>query len=265
MDCSMFLLKQVRRKRIRSQTFPSAWLLILEKNVPLYRRLPDADKHELQEHIEVFLAEKHFEGAGGLKMNDEIKVTIAAQACMLLLHRKTDYYPGLLSIIVYPHEYIARHTQWDEIGLVSEGPQVRLGESSRRGAVVLAWDHVRAGATDIHDCHNVVFHEFAHELDAEDGSVDGAPALPRRSMYLAWARVLGREYERLRRDAARGSRTLLDRYGATNPAEFFAVATECFFTNSIRMKEILPELYEELRLYYQQDPAGLIAPNGRGH
>jgi Mlc titration factor MtfA (ptsG expression regulator) len=258
----MFLLKRARRRRIRARPFPSNWREILEKNIPFYGQLPREDKKELEGHIQVFLTEKHFEGAGGLKMNDEIRVTIAAQACVLLLHRETDYYPGLFSIIVYPHEYIARRIEWDATGVVIEDLQPRLGESSRRGAVVLAWDHVRADATDIHDCRNVVFHEFAHQLDAEDGSVDGAPALPRRSMYIAWARVLEREYERLRRDAARGNRTLLDQYGATNPAEFFAVATECFFTNSIRMKRVHPELYEELRLYYQQDPARLVAPNG---
>jgi hypothetical protein len=258
----MALFKEARRRRIRARVFPSDWLLILKKNVPLYRRLPDGDKQELEGHIQVFLAEKHFEGAGGLKMSDEIRVTIAAQACILLLHRKTDYYPGLFSIIVYPHEYVARHIEWDETGVVIEGVQSRLGESWRRGAVVLAWDHVRAGAADIHDCHNVVFHEFAHQLDAEDGSVDGSPALPRRSMYITWARILGKEYEDLRKNATHGNRTLLDRYGATNPAEFFAVATECFFKNPVQMKRRHPELYEELRLYYEQDPAGLVEPGG---
>jgi len=251
----MFSLREYRRRRLRKQPFPQEWEEILARNIPRYKHLSPQDREELNGHIQVFLAEKRFEGAAGLTMTDEIRVTIAAQACMLLLHRRTDYYPGLSSIIVYPHEYVARHTERASGGLVREGPQVRLGESSPRGAVVLSWDHVRAGASDVHDCRNVVFHEFAHQLDAEDGRVDGAPPLPQRSMYIAWARIWGQEYESLREKAARGNRTLLDRYGATNPAEFFAVATECFFQRPKRMKTEHPELYEELKAYYRQDPA----------
>ncbi len=251
----MFSLREFCRRRLRNQPFPQGWEEILARNIPRYKHLSASDREELNGHIQIFLAEKRFEGAAGLTMTDEIRVTIAAQACMLLLHRRTDYYPGLSSIIVYPHEYVTRHTERASGGLVREGPQVRLGESSPRGAVVLSWDHVRAGASDVHDCRNVVFHEFAHQLDAEDGRVDGAPLLPLQSMYIAWARILGAEYESLREKAARGNRTLLDRYGATNPAEFFAVATECFFQRPTRMKAEYPELYEELRGYYRQDPA----------
>lgn len=251
----MFLPREFRRRRLRNQQFPQEWEEILARNIPQYKHLSAQDREELQGHIQVFLAEKRFEGAAGLVITDEIRVTIAAQACMLLLHRKTDYYPGLSSIIVYPHEYVARHAERAFGGLVREGPQVRLGESSPRGAVVLSWDHVRAGASDVDDCRNVVFHEFAHQLDAEDGRVDGAPPLSQRSMYIAWARIWGQEYESLREKAARGHRTLLDRYGATNPAEFFAVATECFFQRPMRMKAEHPELYEELKGYYRQDPA----------
>jgi len=251
----MFLPRESRRRRLRNQRSPRKWEEILARNIPRYKHLSASDREELQGHIQIFLAEKRFEGAAGLVITDEIRVTIAAQACMLLLHRDTDYYPGLSSIIVYPHEYVAHRTERDPGELVREGPQVRLGESSSRGAVVLSWDHVRAGASDVDDCRNVVFHEFAHQLDAEDGRVDGAPLLPLRSMYIAWARILGAEYEKLRGKAARGQETLLDRYGATNPAEFFAVATECFFQRPKRMKAEHPELYEELKGYYRQDPA----------
>ena len=251
----MFLPIEYRRRRLLNRPFPQEWEEILVRTIPRYKHLSVSDRKELQGHIQIFLAEKRFEGAAGLTMTDEIRVTIAAQACMLLLHRRTDYYPGLSSIIVYPHEYVARHTERASGGLVREGPQVRLGESSPRGAVVLSWDHVRAGASDVHDCRNVVFHEFAHQLDAEDGRVDGAPPLPQRSMYIAWARILGAEYEKLRGKAARGQEALLDRYGAASPAEFFAVATECFFQKPKRMRAEHPELYEELKAYYQQDPA----------
>jgi len=229
---------------------------VLERNVPIYGRLSDADRTELQGHVQVFLAEKRFEGAGGLTITDEIRVTIAAHACVLLLHRSTDYYPGLYTIIVYPGAYVTGRTEREPMGIVTERTETRLGESSPRGAVVLSWNAVEAAASDVGDCRNVVLHEFAHQLDAEDGSVGGAPALSDRSRYVAWARILGREYERLRRDAFRGRSTVLDHYGATSPAEFFAVATECFFTRPGLLKARHPELYAELKGYYRQDPAG---------
>lgn len=247
-------LRERRRSRLRQRPFPEEWEAILERNVPLYQKLPEADRSELKGHIRVFLAEKRFEGAGGQAITDGIRVTIAAHACVLLLHRATDYYPGLYTIIVYPGVYVAARTVREPMGIVTERTDTRLGESSPRGAVVLSWDAVEAAASDVGDCRNVVLHEFAHQLDGEDGSVEGAPALSDRSRYVAWARILGREYERLRRDTALGRKTVLDRYGATSPAEFFAVTTECFFTRPELLKARHPELYAELQQYYQQDP-----------
>ena len=248
-------LKQRRRERLRTQPFPSAWLAIIERNVPIYDRLPEADQQELQGHIQVFLAEKLFEGCGGLELTDEIKVTIAAQACLLLLHRETDYYPRLITILVYPHAYVARSVVSIGGGAVLESETARLGEAWKDGLVVLSWDDVRQGASDLHDGHNVVLHEFAHQLDQQDGSADGAPILEHRSQYVTWARVLSEEYEQLRRDAEHGHKNVLDKYGATNPAEFFAVATECFFEKPIQLRRKHPQLYEELKAYYRQDPA----------
>jgi Mlc titration factor MtfA (ptsG expression regulator) len=219
--------------------------------------LPEEDREELRGHVLVFLAEKRFEGAGGLGLSDEIRVTIAAHACVLLLHRSTDYYPGLHSIIVYPGTYVARRTVREPIGLVSERIEPRRGESSTRGAIVLAWDAPRAAASHVGDGRNVVLHEFAHQLDAQEGAVDGRPVLADGERHAAWTRVLGSEYERLRQDASIGRPTLLDRYGATSPAEFFAVATESFFTQPRVLKARHPELYAELRAYYRQDPAML--------
>jgi len=229
----------------------------LERNVPFYVRLTAADREELRGHIQVFLAEKRFEGGGSLSITEEIRVTIAAHACILLLHRRTDYYPGLYTIIVYPSAYVVPRTERDPSGIMAETIEARLGESWTRGTVVLSWDAVKAATSDINDCHNVVMHEFAHQLDGEDGEVKGAPILPDRSMYVTWARVLGSEYERLRRDSAHGRPTILDRYGATNPGEFFAVATECFFTRSRSLRRRHPELYDELKAYYRQDPAAI--------
>lgn len=251
------LFRNRRRKRLRSQPFPSDWLTILQKHTSIYNRLPQADQWELQGHMQVFLAEKQFEGCGGLDLTDEIKVTIAAQACLLLLHRETDYYPRLITILVYPHAYVAKSVQPIGGGVVLEGETARLGEAWKDG-MVLSWDDVRRGASDLHDGHNVVLHEFAHQLDQQDGTADGAPILEHRSHYVTWARVLSDEYEQLRRDTEQGRTDVLDEYGATNPAEFFAVATECFFEKAIQLRRKHPQLYEELKAYYRQDPADLV-------
>jgi Mlc titration factor MtfA (ptsG expression regulator) len=240
--------------KIRETPFPPGWSAIIEKNVPIHARLSEVDRGELRALIQIFLAEKIFEGCGGLEITDEIKVTIAAQACLLLIRRETELYPKLITILVYPTAYVSNTPQPDQHGLVTEGPQGRLGEAWTSGVVVLSWDDVKSGAADVRDGHNVVFHEFAHQLDQEDGGADGAPILPGRNLYSAWARVLGEEYDELRKAAETGKKSVLDTYGATNPAEFFAVATEAFFEKPIQLKKKHPELYEELTVYYHQDP-----------
>jgi hypothetical protein len=251
----MFSSKKRRREKLRNQPFPPAWLDIIEENVPIYRRLSGEDRKEIQGHILIFLAEKNFEGCGGLEMTDGIKVTIAAHACILLLHRETDYYPGLYSILVYPGAFIAKGYVEFAPGYYAETDQVHLGESWKRGALVLSWDDVRANAENVNEGRNVVLHEFAHQLDTEDGYANGVPPLPQRSMYAAWSRVLQKDYAKLREDAQQGRSTVLDEYGAVDPAEFFAVATECFFEKPAQLQMTHPELYEELKLYYRQDPA----------
>jgi hypothetical protein len=254
----MFGFKNRRRKKLSSRPFPQDWLAILEGNVPLYNKLPPEDKAELRRHILIFLGEKHFEGCGGLQITDQIKVTIAAQACILLLHRRTDYYPGLYSILVYPQAYVTKQAEHLASGVVAEGLQVRLGESWHRGSVVLSWDDIRRCAADMHDGYNIVFHEFAHQLDSSGGKRDSTPVLQKRSNYIAWARVLQKDYQKLRSDVSSDRQTILDEYGATNPAEFFAVATECFFEKPKQLQEHHPELYDELKLFYQQDPTKLL-------
>jgi Mlc titration factor MtfA (ptsG expression regulator) len=253
----MFGLTRMRRKRLARQPFPEAWLSILRRNVPLYGRLPLVDRQELERHVQIFLAEKRFEGCAGLEITDEVRVTIAANACILLLHRKTDYYPGLSLILVYPRAYAVPARDWLPSGMVIEGMDVRQGESWHRGAVVLSWDSVRRTAAAHWACDNVVLHEFAHQLDSSWGKGDSTPVLQNRSTFATWARVLQKEYEALRSQVGRNSRALLDDYGATNPAEFFAVATECFFQRPKEMLEEHPDLYRELQAFYQQDPARL--------
>lgn len=255
--------KRRRRDRLRAAPFPQSWLEIVERNVRLYRVLPEADRRELQGLIQIFLAEKHFEGCGGLAMTDEVKVTIAASACLLLLHRETDIYPRLITILVYPSAYVAKARKPIGGAIALESESINLGESWSSGVVILSWDDVLAAASDFRHGQNVVLHEFAHQLDREDGSVDGAPALEQRSQYVTWARVLGAEYERLQRASRLGRSTVLDEYGATDPAEFFAVATECFFEKPHMLRNRHPELYEELRSYYRQDPAQLLGSDGK--
>jgi len=254
---NMFGFKKRRRNRLAANPFPAEWLAIIERNVPFYKLLPEADQKELQRHIQIFIAEKRFEGCGGLKITDEIKVTIAAQACILLLHRRTDYYPGLHSILVYPQSYIAPRAPKLIGGIIVEGPDIRLGESWRRGSVVLSWDNVCRSTADIHDGHNIVFHEFAHQLDSSGAKGDSTPVIQDHSTYITWARILQKDYEKLRRDIRRNSITFLDEYGAVNPAEFFAVATECFFEKPKELQKHHPDLYNELKNFYQQDPAKL--------
>jgi Mlc titration factor MtfA (ptsG expression regulator) len=142
-------------------------------------------------------------------------------------------------------------------GVLVEGEDVRLGESWHHGSVVLSWDDVRRSAADVHDGHNVVLHEFAHQLDSSGARGDSTPVLQSRSSFIAWARILQRDYRKLRDEVSRNSPTLLDEYGAVNPAEFFAVATECFFEIPKELQRLHPQLYEELKRFYQQDPARL--------
>ena len=243
-----------RRRRFEKLPFPAAWLSILQERVPYYHLLSHDEQTELRKLIRVFLAEKKFEGCGGLEITDEIRVTIAAQACILLLNREHDYYAGLHSVLVYPSSYLAPSKFVDPVGVVHEGDEGRLGEAWLRGAIILSWDDVRRDSVDFQDGRNVTLHEFAHQLDQQDGTFDGAPLLEKSSHYRSWARVLMKEYEALGEAAERGQVTLIDQYGATDPAEFFAVITEAFFESPKALKEKHPELYAELEKFFHQDP-----------
>ena len=256
------LFKWQRRKRLRNLPFPADWQQIIEKNVRLYPSLTSADRLELHWLIQVFLDEKNLEGCGGLVLTDEIKVTIAAYACLLILRRDCDIYPKLTTVLIYPSAYVVKQQGLrGGAGIQFEGEFVRLGESWTNGIVVLSWEEIRAGALDIEHATNLVLHEFAHQLDWEDGAVDGIPSLDQPSEYREWSRVLTAEYERLKRDTWSGRPTVLDQYGARNLAEFFAVATECFFEKPSELKKLHPELYARLKSFYRQDPAALL-PTG---
>ena len=248
-------LKQRRRHRLRAAPFPDDWLATIKRNVAFFYRLSARDQAELLGHVHVFLAEKRFEGCDGLEITDEVRVTIASQACLLLLHRKTDYFPRLLTILVYPSTYLAEERRHVHGHVWQEGKIARLGETGRwLDALVLAWDAVKSGATHPSDGKNVVLHEFAHQLDYENQAEDGAPLLETRDQQMSWQEVMRAEFASLRTADETGIPTLLDTYGAGNPAEFFAVSTEAFFERPCALRACHPKLYAELQKYFQQNP-----------
>jgi len=237
-------------------------LAILERNIQVYSELPMPLRLQLRELIKQFLHQKQFSGAAGLEVTDEMRVTIAAQACMLQLNRSDGLYPKLKYILIYPSTFVVTRPEADESGLVSENRKAMLGESWQNGRVILwqngrvilAWDNVLHGASNFVDGRNVVLHEFAHQLDSESGTADGAPLLAGTSCYRSWASALSEEFEELQKDTMLGRRSLIDHYGATNPAEFFAVSTETFFEKPRQMAKHHAELFNVMKRYYRIDP-----------
>ena len=256
-------LKQQRRRRLRARPFPKEWLKLIQRHIAFFPKLSAGDRAELLGHIQVFLAEKRFEGCAGFAITDEVRVTIAAQACLLLLHRETDYFPGLLTILVYPLTYMVQEDHQVAEHVWEEGTVSRLGETGRRmGSLVLTWGAVKHGAADPSDAKNVVLHEFAHQLDYENHAADGVPALATSEEKSAWSEVIGSEFASLRAADESGIPTLLDTYGATDPVEFFAVSVEAFFERPRAVRAYHQELYTELQKYFRQDPVEYSAePN----
>jgi len=245
-------LRHARRERLLAEEFPAAWSPIVAR-LPFYQALDERGRQRVRDDLRVLVAEKNWEGCGGLELTDEIKVTIAAQASLLLLNIEHEYYRYVTSILVYPAAYRTMPKRGAD-GVVREG-HANLGEAWQRGPVILSWDDAQRGALDPKDGHNLVFHEFAHKLDMLDGAADGTPPLADQEQLQRWVATMTREFEALRDAAARGRATVIDTYGATNPAEFFAVATECFFEKGPQLRARHRALYELLRDYYHQDPA----------
>lgn len=243
-----------RRRWLRSRPFPHAWRAILRQRVPQVRLLPVDLQLQLKKHMQVFIAEKIFIGCDGLEVTDDMRVTIAAQACLLLLNRRSGYFPELREILVYPSAFAVRRSSTDAAGVVHEGRAVHLGESSSRGHVVLSWDDVVRGAADAFDGHNVVIHEFAHQLDQENGDANGAPPMIGRRRVERWTRVFNDAYDRLHRQLQGETAPALNAYGASSPAEFFAVASEAFFERPQHLADAFPDLFGELRRYYRVNP-----------
>jgi Mlc titration factor MtfA (ptsG expression regulator) len=247
-------LVQLQRRRLRARPFPDAWREILKRRVPYVRHMPADLQLQLKKHIQVFLAEKAFIGCAGLVITDEIRVTIAAQACLLILNRPTDYYPELRQILVYPGAFRVNHTHMDEAGVMQAQGRTLSGESWSQGQVILSWRDTVEGAAIMDDAYNVVIHEFAHQLDSEKGYTSGAPILEGPHRYARWSRVMQRAYDRLCAAVDRREHTYLDPYAATDPAEFFAVVSEAFFEQPADLAHQHPDIYEELRGFYRINP-----------
>lgn len=247
-------LQRSRRNNLFLKPLPPDWIQILEKNVSIYSLLPQNLREELHGRINIFLDEKEFIGCAGLQISNEIRVTIAGNACILLLKRDKRCFPRFTTILIYPDTYVSREVKSDGLVVVHE-ESVRAGESWYRGPVVLSWADVMRGSLNNSDGHNVVLHEFAHKLDEENEIMNGLPVLRDSSHYAEWAEVLSKEFDSLLVRVDRGTNSVIDAYGAVSPSEFFAVATESFFEKPLLMKNKLPDLYQQFRRFYNLDPA----------
>lgn len=247
-------LRHFRRAKFRDLPLPGSYRETLERNLPHYKRMPSELRAQLDGHVMVLLNEKRFAGCAGLQMTDEIRVTIAGHASLLLLNRVSDYFPEFTTILVYPDTYVADEITYD--GEIEIHERVaRAGESWHRGPVILSWQDIVRGLLPDGDGMNVILHEFAHKLDEQDDETEGLPLLGDDAHYQEWSRVLSREFVSLGHTFESGADSVLDEYALTSPAEFFAVATEAFFEKAEEMQEALPELYDQLQQYYRVDPA----------
>lgn len=253
-----------RRKKLTGVAFPDAWEEIVRHNVGHYCMLTDTERAELRALIQVFIAEKSWEGAGGLDLTNEIRVTISAQACLLLLGLPHNYYKNVETIIVYPSTVIPPQRKpgfFENASAPVEQSHPILGQAFQQGPVIIIWDAALQSGRQPASGHNVIYHEFAHKLDMLDGAADGTPPLRDRAEYRDWVQTCEREYLRLKQDDERGKKSFLNAYGATNEAEFFAVATEQFFDQPLLMIKHAPDLYRVLKEYYRQDPVLRLGQN----
>ncbi len=247
------LFAELRRQRVRRQPFPAAWRQVLREEVPYFRALPADLQLQLKKLIQVFLAEKVFIGCGSLVITDTMRVAIAAQACLLILNRRRANFDNLTQILVYPGAFVVDRVRTDGTGVLQEGRHVLAGESWSLGQVVLSWEDAAEGAAIPDDGRNVVIHEFAHQLDHQNGHANGAPLL-RKSQRARWAAVMNAEFANLQQRAQADEPALLSFYGASDPAEFFAVASEVFFEQPQRLAREHGPLYRELSDFYRINP-----------
>ena len=249
------LLRRRRRLRWATRALPEHWGDWLRSRVSFYEGMPIALRERLHGLMQIFVREKSFVGCNGLVVTEEMRVVIAAHACMLVLNRpdvpQSHIYDELFSILVYPTRFIVRETD-EDAGIVTEGHSVLSGQAWDSRRIILSWEDVCDSASEN---DNVVLHEFAHYLDMEDETMDGSPGLGSAAAYQEWASVFRGEYERLVEEVDAGRATFLDPYAASEPAEFFAVTTETFFHQPRELQSRHPGLYEQLMKYYRVDPA----------
>mgnify|MGYP000571986115 FL=1 len=234
--------------------FKAEWVHHLHETLPLYTRLPQPLQDRLHHKIAAFVQSTHFEGCEGIELTTPIILSISGQACLLVLSHEGPPYPGLNTVLLYPRAFSSTIESIEPDGQILEKTVFCEGESWEDGTVRLAWDSVSGGARNISDGHNVTFHEFAHQLDALDGDIDGVPLLKSEEAFYTWAGVLGSHCAELIEQVTLGLKTVLDPYATTNPGEYFAVATETFFEKPKQFKAKHPDLYAELKDFYQLDP-----------
>lgn len=244
-----------RRRRLAGGALPAEWLSILRLHLPVFSRLPDDLRTATLDAMKVFLAEKRFIGCNGLVVDDTMRVVIAAQACLLVARLGVHRYDSLRAILLYPHTFVAEHEHSDEAGVHTVEAKELGGESWPDGKIVLSWQDVREGLLAGDEAYNVVYHEFAHQLDQADGAADGAPPLSGIEDHEHWAEVLQAAYDQLVDDLEQGRATLIPPEGAENESEFFAVATEVFMDRARALRARHPVLYAQLRSFYGLDPA----------
>lgn len=248
-------IRNRRRAKIAKQKFPDNWDDIIRKNVRHVRYLGPQQTARLRFFVQVFIAEKYWEGCDGQTIDDDVKVTIAAQVGLLTLGRCPIWFDHVLSILVYPDEHVSTNRD-DSNGIVTESAQMQLGEAVWQGPVILSWIDVLAGGRREEPGHNLVLHEFAHQLDMANGQlVDGVPPLQTRQELDNWVAVMTTAYEHLQVQCSAAAPTAIDCYGTGNVTEFYSVATEAFFENPRATAQQYPELYALLRDYYSLDPA----------
>lgn len=247
-----FVQKRKRRAQLLAAPLSDDHRHIVRRRFPLYRRLPPETRKRLEGLINRFLDEISFIGRDGMEITDDVRLTIASQACLLIVNRPHRWFPTLRTVIVYPGAFKSKVKRSD--GYFEHEAHVHAGESWQRGPVVLSWDHTVTGGYKERDGHNVVLHEFAHQLDEATGVSDGAPLLDKDQNATQWALVFQYAYEHLQNRARKGMPSVFDHYGAIAPAEFFAVAVETFFEKPHELSEEEPKVYEELARYFGLDP-----------
>lgn len=246
-----------RRAEAVARPFPVEWEAYARRAAPAYDRLTEADRRRLRECVQIFVAEKQFLGCRGVDITDEVKVSVAAGACLLLLGLpRLDVFPRLREIIVYPADFKETIEAIGPDGRRYSIERIRAGEAWRGGPVVLAWNSVAHSLQGWRDGYNVVLHEFAHVIDLQNGEADGIPPLETGRQLERWRRVFFEEYRHFVAEDRRGAMTFIDPYGATDAAEYFAVCTEHFYEQPGMMKATHPALYSLLRDFYGRDPLG---------